>query len=56
MEKWIFDFTCSSFSGIFGTIFGHPLDTIKVILCNISAESKVFQKKNSQWLKSYLKF
>jgi len=29
-NDWIRDFICGSFSGIFGTFFGHPFDTIKV--------------------------
>jgi hypothetical protein len=31
MNQWFIDFLSGSVSGMLGTIFGHPLDTIKVL-------------------------
>ena len=56
MDKWFFDFIIGSISGMIGTLIGHPLDTIKVISYNISAESKPFQRKTPLCLRSFLKF
>ena len=39
MNQWTKDFLAGSISGIFGTLVGHPLDTIK---CRIQASSNYY--------------
>jgi len=54
MDVWLGDVSCASFAGIFGTITGHPFDTIKVnyIISNIkSVDYKQIQKNFHQHLK-----
>ncbi len=43
MREYFVDFIAGSISGIFGSLVGHPFDTLKVDDCNCSV---VYKQKN----------